>query len=71
MDRKELLDLLREGPIRIRMNDGRAYEVPSIEFASVSDIAAAVLHKSEEDGKWRHVHLPLVTMTAVEPLVAG
>ena len=71
MDRAELLDLLREGPIRIRMNDGRAYEVKSIEFASVSDISAAVLYQSAEDGKYRHVHLPLVTMSAVEPLVAG
>jgi hypothetical protein len=51
------------------MNDGRSYEVKSTEFASVSDIAAAVLYRSDEDGKLRHVYLPLVTMSAVEPLV--
>lgn len=67
MDREELNNLLRQGPCRIRMNDGRDYTVDNMQMASVSDIAAAVLYRSE-DGKLRHVHLPLVTMTAVEPL---
>lgn len=67
MDREELNAIVRKGPVRIRMNDGGAYEVPSTEFITVSDIAAAVLYR-HQDGKLRHVHLPLVTMTAVEPL---
>jgi hypothetical protein len=43
MDREELTALIAQGPIRIRMNDGRAYDVEKPEFASVSDISAAVL----------------------------
>ncbi len=67
MDRKELTALISRGPIRITMNDGQSYEIQSSEFATVSDIAAAVLVRAS-DGKFRHVHLPLVTMCAVEPV---
>ena len=67
MDRQELNALIKQGPVRIKMNNGEAYDVFSPEFASVSDIAAAVLYRGE-DGKLRHVHLPLVTMCAIEPL---
>ena len=70
MDREELTALIKQGPIRIRMNDGRAYEVPGIGFASVGDFSAAVLYRAE-DGKYRHMHLPLVTMAGVEPLNSG
>jgi hypothetical protein len=62
MNPEELLDLARKGPIRIRMADGRSYEVPNIECIVVSKRAAAVLHDSII------IHLPLVTMTAVEPI---
>ena len=67
MDRDELMNLIRRGPIRITMNDGSTYDVPSREFATVSDISASILYKST-DGKWRHHHLPLVTMAGVEEL---
>ncbi len=70
MDRKELTQLISEGPILIRMNDGREYMVESVQFATVSDISAAVLYRDEEDGKYRHIHLPLVTMSGVERLSA-
>ncbi len=67
MDREELMTLIRKGPVRILMNDGESYEVPSVEFATVSDIAASVLYLAE-DGKMRMMHLPLVTMSGVEPI---
>ncbi len=67
MDREELNKLIDEGPILIRMNDGREYAVESSQFASVSDISAAVLYRDSE-GKYRHVHLPLVTMSGIVPL---
>ncbi len=70
MDRLELNALIHEGPIRITMNDGRSFDIERPEMASVSDIAAAVLYRAD-DGKYRHVHLPLVTVISVEPLVAG
>ena len=69
MDREELTALIAKGPVRIRMNDGHEYMIESSEFATVSDIAAAVLYRAE-DGKLRHMHLPLVTMSGVEPLAA-
>lgn len=68
MDREELTQLIRESPVRITMNDGRAFVVEGIEQAVVSDIAASVLFRAE-DGKLRTIYLPLVTMTSVEPLV--
>lgn len=70
MDRLELNALIHEGPIRITMNDGRSFDIERPEMASVSDISAAVLYRAA-DGKYRHVHLPLVTMTSVEPIGAG
>jgi len=68
MDRDELTALIAEGPVLIRMNDGRSYVVSGPEFATVSDISAAVLYRDEEGGKYRHIHLPLVTMSGVEKL---
>jgi hypothetical protein len=67
MERQELNALIAQGPIRLRMNDGRAYDVEKPEFVSVSDISAAVPYRGD-DGKLRHMHLPLVTMSGVEPL---
>lgn len=55
------------GPIRITMNDGSVYDIPSRELATVSDISASVLDKAD-DGKWRPHHLPLVTMASAEEL---
>jgi len=67
MDREELTELISKGPVRIRMNDGQVYTIESSEFAIVSDIAASVLYRAE-DGKYRTMYLPLVTMSGVEPL---
>ncbi len=67
MDREELTDLIRKGPILVRMNDGHEYQIEGPEFATVSDISAAVLYRAS-DGKFRHIHLPLVTMSGVELL---
>jgi hypothetical protein len=69
MDREELTALIRKGPVRVTMNDGTTFTIHAAEFATVSDIAAAVLYRAD-DGKFRHVHLPLVTMCAVEPIEA-
>ncbi len=65
MDREELLAMIEAGPILIRMNDGRSYEVPSAKHILVSSMSAVVLHKGDDD-KWRNITLPLVTMTGVE-----
>jgi hypothetical protein len=69
MDRETLMTAIKEGPVVVRMNDGSRYEIPGLEFATVSDIAAAVL-VSDKDGKLRHRLLSLVCMCSVEPMAA-
>lgn len=70
MDREELNALISAGPVRITMNDGSKFDIESSEFVTVSDIAASVLHRAE-DGKLRHVYLPLDNMYVVKPMTAG
>lgn len=67
MDREELMALIRRGPIRVTMNTGETYDIPNMEFATVSDISASVLYRAP-DKKWRMHHLPLVTIAGVEEL---
>ena len=50
------------------MNDGKTYDVPNMEFCLVSQISISLLVKSDDDGKWRQHHLPLVTIAGVEEL---
>lgn len=71
MERKEVLSLMEAGPIRIVMNDGRAFEVAHPREAVVSDISAYVLYRDPEDGRLKAVVLPLVTMAAVHPIEAA
>lgn len=66
MDRHELTELIRQGPVRVRMNNGDTYEIPSSEFAAVSDISAAVLVRN--NGKLTFRHLALVCICSVELL---
>lgn len=65
MDPDELKALVAAGPLTIRMNDGRAFSVPSNDYILIGEMSAVVLHKSD-DGKWRNITLPLVTMTGAE-----
>ena len=65
MNPEELRAIVQTGPLTIRMNDGRAYEVPGPDYILIGQMSAVVLHKSE-DGKWRNITLRLVTMTAAE-----
>lgn len=68
MDRKTLLEAVRRGPVRVGMNDGSSYVIPTIEFCLISDIAAYVLIKDQEDGKLRAKHLALVCMVSIDEL---
>lgn len=69
MDRQTLLEAVKRGPVRVTMNDGSKYEIPSLEFCAVGDIAAYVLLRGE-DGKLRARHLALVCMVEIEELAA-
>ncbi|WP_146599619.1 hypothetical protein [Novipirellula aureliae] len=60
---------METGPVSIRMNDGRSYEVPSREPVRIGQMSAIMLHKGEE-GKWRNITLPLVTLNPNTPLAA-
>lgn len=67
MDREELNDMIRQGPIRITMNSGDTVDILHREMVTVGSMAAAVLVKGD-DGKYRHHLYPLVTMSKVEQL---
>ena len=67
MDREELNEWIRQGPIRITMNSGDTVDIINREMVTVSSMAAAVLVKCP-DGKYRHQVFPLVTISKVEQL---
>ena len=68
MDRETIINAAKIGPFRITMNDGRVFDVPSIEFITADDIAAHVVTRSV-DGKYRTIYLSLVTIACIELLV--
>jgi hypothetical protein len=49
------------------MNDGSKYDIPSLEFCAVGNIAAYVLLKGD-DGKLCPRHLALVCMVQIEEM---
>ena len=67
MDRTTLVNAIKNGPVRVTMNDGSQYEIPNVEFCVVSDIAAFVLVRNA-DGKLGAKILALVCMLSIEPL---
>ena len=67
MDRDRLLDELRIGPVRVYMNDGTNFLIPSREVALVDQIAASILYKGDRGVLRTHV-LSLVCMTRIERL---
>jgi len=67
MDREALVEAIKRGPVRVTMNDGSKYDIPSLEFCAVGNIAAYVLLKGD-DGKLRPRHLALVCMVQIEEM---
>lgn len=67
MDREELLEWIRLGPIRITMNSGDTVDIINRELVMVSSMAAVVLRRCE-DGMYRNKVYPLVTMSKIEQL---
>ena len=70
MDREELNEWIRRGPIRSTMNSGDTVDILNREVVTVSSMVAAVLVRCE-DGEYRHKVFPLVTMSKVEQLEAA
>jgi hypothetical protein len=63
MEPDEMKDWLRRCPIRIRMNTGDTYDVPSPEFALVSDYSVAVL--TRDNGRMLNRLLALMNISEV------
>lgn len=69
MDRDEIIELLKRGPIRVTMNDGSEHVIPAYgERALVSSLSIHVLYQDESDGKWRFHILSLLGMVRAEEL---
>jgi hypothetical protein len=66
MDREALMEMIRSGPVRVRMNDGDEYDIPNPEFAVVSDSHAHVLVR-RPDGRLGARMLALVSIVSAEP----
>lgn len=67
MDREELNQWIRQGPIRITMNSGDRIDITNREFVTVSSLTAVVLVRGD-DGTYRHHAYPLVAMSKTEQL---
>jgi hypothetical protein len=66
VDREALVEMIRSGPVRVRMNNGDEYDIPNSEFAIVSDLHAYVLVR-KPDGRLGAKILSLVCMVSAEP----
>ena len=67
MDRDQLIELIRQGPVRVRMNNGDVWDIPSSEFGIVGDLHAAILHR-DPDGVLRSKILSLVCICSAESM---
>ncbi len=65
MDRQTLLDLVADGPIRMRMNNGDEYVVTDPNELMVDESLAFVMTRNDE-GKLRVRLLSLVAMCSAE-----
>lgn len=66
MEPDTLKDALRQGPVRIKMNNGDTFDVPHSEFISVADYTAALLVRDK--GHARHRIVSLMNISDVEIL---
>jgi hypothetical protein len=66
MELDEVRAWLRRCPIRIRMNNGDMYELPSPEFAIVGDYSMSVLHR--DNGRLLNKIIALVNISEIAEL---
>ncbi|MEZ6087411.1 MAG: hypothetical protein R3C05_05160 [Pirellulaceae bacterium] len=66
MDRETLVNALAEGPIRIYLNDGQAFEIDNPQWCGVDSTTAYVMFRDEATGKIKTHWLSLVCMTRIE-----
>jgi hypothetical protein len=66
MEPDEVRGWIKRSPVRIRMNNGDTYEVPSPEFALVGDYSVAVL--TRDNGRMLNKLLALVNISGIVQL---
>lgn len=66
MEPDEVRAWLRRSPIRIRMNNGDMYDLPSPEFAIVGDFSMSVLVR--DDGRLLNKILALVNISEISEI---
>jgi len=67
MDRSDLMSALDQGPVRVYMNDGKAYDISDHKSCIVDSTTAYVLYR-REDGKLKAHWLALVSMNRIESI---
>lgn len=68
MKEQTVIDAINNGPIRVTMNDGSKFDIPSPEFALVDKRSVHVLTKDEEDGGMIARILSLACMLSIQKL---
>jgi hypothetical protein len=66
MEPEEVKAWLRRSPIRIRMNNGDTYDLPSAEFAIVGDFSMSVL--TRDNGRMLNKILALINISEITEL---
>ena len=67
MDREELMKLIKTGAVQLKMNNGDVFDIPSSEFAIVSDLHVHLLYRAD-DGRLRANILSLVCICSAESM---
>lgn len=68
MLQQTLIDAIHDGPIRVTMNDGSQFDIPSPEFAIVDRRSAHVLTKDESEGTMIARILSLACMVSIQKM---
>jgi hypothetical protein len=66
MEPDEVRTWLRRSPVRIRMNNGDTYDIPSHEFALVGDYSVVVL--TRDSGRMLNKILALVNISEISEI---
>ena len=67
MDRQTLLSAIDQGPIRVHMNDGSAFDITSHKDCAVDSLTVYLVYR-DEDERYRARWLSLVCMVRIEQI---
>lgn len=69
MERDDFINLMKSGPVKVRMNSGEIYEILAQSEAIVSDVAAYVLHRTDT-GRLKAMVISLINIATIEELAS-